>query len=153
MIGDPINFVDPNGQSFQFSVGVSATAALSLFPFVSPFVGGGLSVSITSDGQFFATVQANAFAGPGWFWGVGVQGGFAVSCGPLVPGMSTQTSAYAEANAGYGASIGGSVSGNSAGGGVAANGPGRTGRIGAGYGIGGGVGGSTTTTFATPPLW
>jgi hypothetical protein len=104
-----------------------------------------------STGQLVLTTQANITVGAGSYAGVGVQVVGQGSRGPGIPaGLSRQQSAYAEANAGWGAGYG--VSGSVAEGALNVGGT-LSPKWGAGYGAMAGVGASTAVTLATPELW
>jgi RHS repeat-associated protein len=151
VLGDPVNFVDPEGLDLVLTVGLSATAGANL-GFGIPFMGGGWNFGINfSTGQLFLQAQANITVGAGGFAGIGGQFSLGYTCGIPSP-LSTEESFYAEANAGAGLAAGRSLSVSRDGGSIGRDLPGRL-RFGVGYGIHAGVGISTTTTLASPVIW
>jgi len=146
---DPINFIDPSGLEWQFTLGIGGSLGGSPTLVPAAFVGGGMSIGFTSSGQLLIQFQANASVGVGAFAGVGLEAGISKSKCPLPSGISTQKSLYGEANFGAGQSIGGSIEYSGDGGGFEAG----FGRLGVGFGLQASGGAQTTTTIATPALW
>jgi RHS repeat-associated protein len=105
--GNPISETDPFGLDGQFSIGIGGTFGGT--PWIMPpgaFIGGGVSIGFTTSGQVFGQVQGAGMVGTGFFGGVGVQGGYTQSAGPIPVGLSTTTAVHGEVNAGWGTSGG-----------------------------------------------
>ena len=64
---NPINYYDPLGLEWQFTVGVGGTAG------VGGFIGGGMNVGFNTSGQLFVQFQHSEMLGFGYFAGVGLQ--------------------------------------------------------------------------------
>ena len=93
---DPINFVDPSGLYWQFTIGVNAFAGFG------PFVGGGAAIGFSSTGQLLFQFQANASVGVGVFAGVGFQGGISHSKCDMGNGINVNRVLEGDVNAGLG---------------------------------------------------
>lgn len=145
--GNPVSFVDPTGLEWQASIGITGTVGGLFAP--SGFVGGGVNLGITSSGQMFLQAQAHGSLGLGFFAGVGVQAGVTRSECQTEGGIGTSHSVQADANAGWGPSMGGSASFALGGGGIQTG----VGRIGVGFGFSTSVGVVQSVTVATPPLF
>jgi RHS repeat-associated protein len=143
---DPVNFIDPSGLEWQFSVGVSGSIGGLMIG--GPFVGGGVSFGFTSSGTVFGQVTANAQVGYGVFAGIGFTGGASYSACPMELGLKTEQQSIGTFNIGKGVSGGVSVEGTESG---ITGASGGYGRIGAGFGVQTSVGASTTTTYAIRP--
>jgi len=150
VLGDPVNFLDPNGLEYQASFGVGGIIGGSPFIIPAPFIGGAVNIGATSSGQIFIQFQASGSIGAGAFGGVGVQAGVSKSSCSLPSGISTATTLQANANLGFGAAKGGTVETDGDGLGISR---GLNVRGGVGFGAMTSVGAATTTTIATPPLF
>ncbi|MFM0358987.1 hypothetical protein PQR12_36330 [Paraburkholderia nemoris] len=135
----------------QYSASVSGTVML---PFVGG--GGGWNFGVSTDGTAGGTspyiqAQANGMASAGAYAGVSGSVGISHTNGQLTSGAST--GGYAEMDAGFGPSGGGSFSINDDGtiGGIGGSGPVKV-FPGAGFGAGIGAGVSKTWTFVVPSL-
>ncbi len=150
VLGDPINFIDPNGLEYQVSVGISGIIGGSPFILPAPFIGGAVNIGVTSSGQFFIQFQGSGSIGAGAYAGVGAQAGFSKTQCSLPSGISTSNTLQGNANLGFGPSAGGSIETDGGGLGVS---KGLKVRGGVGFGGMTSVGGATTTTIATPSLF
>jgi RHS repeat-associated protein len=143
----------PGGPYVTASYGVSGTLAL--------LIGGNVSGSVVISHpvafdwrnpllgyQIGGNLQGAGMTGYGMFAGVGEQVGAGISHGPMTPGKSTGNFYYAEADAGAGEAVGGSiqVSANRSGQPTGDVSGGVGGKLGVGVGLyaGGGVGGNLT---------
>lgn len=140
--GNPVSLTDPFGNAPYIAGGIGGTIGGS--PVVGTpglFFGGGVSVGVTSDLQFFVQVQAHAMVGLGLYAGVEGQGTLGYNDGPIQDG----TSAYAVGEAGLGfgpGSRGAQVTANTEGLSVSSGVKG-----GAGFGAFGATGAGTQTQF------
>ncbi len=155
--GKPTILRDPSGLDFQFGASISGTLfgpPTGNLALGSIGLSGGTGFGISTDGtlggtSIYGQVQANGLVGAGVFGGVGVQGNFGNSDGPMTSG--TTVSPYFEANAGAGGGAG--VSGNLDPNGRLSGGSGSVrGFPGTGLGVMAGGGVSTTTTWVSPTL-
>jgi RHS repeat-associated protein len=105
---NPVGHVDPLGQEWQLGAGVNLLVGGG--PFLhGPFVGGGMGLAVTSNGQLVFQAQATGAGGVGIYGGVGIQGGLTKTRCPTPAGVSVQRVLQVDANVGTGASYGGSV--------------------------------------------
>ena len=150
VLDDPFNFVDLYGTNTQVSVGANATLAF-LFLGVGGNTNFGISMpdhlSNIGGYQVFVSVQGDGMFGGGIYAGYGSNIAVSSSRG-AIPIAHASAGWYAEADAGTGPSVGGSVQGNISG--VTGGGVSPTPKAGEGFGlwIGGGVNGNVTV--ATP---
>ena len=119
-------------------------------PIPGAFVGGGMSIGITSSGQVVIQFQATGSIGFGIYGGVGLQGQISKSKCPTKAGLSVAKSLQGDFNFGAGPSIGGSAQYDGNGGGGLSTG---VGRAGVGFGIQASGGVTQTVTIATPALF
>jgi RHS repeat-associated protein len=157
---DPLNAVDPTGLETQFGIAASATLAwlLGVNGSVSP------GISIPDDPrnisgyQLYLTIQLNGYVGALGFAGIGGSATAGSSTGPL-PVVSGTPTWQAEADVGYGPSIGASIGGTRSG----CNSAGQCTwdrpssaslaplpKVGLGFGLFVGAGPGGSVTFATP---
>ncbi len=147
--GNPVNLVDPLGLDWQFSFGMGGSAGAGAdFGFG---IAGSSSIGFTSSGQLFMQFQGAGMSVNGAYAGVGLQGGVSYSATPTPSGVSTTWAFHGEGDAGDALSLGLStdINNDSISGGFPIPG---TARFGVGEGAMAGVGASTTTTIATPPI-
>jgi uncharacterized protein RhaS with RHS repeats len=158
---DPLNATDPTGTETQ--VGLAGGATIAWLLGINASVNPGISIPdnpLNIGGyQLFLSVQATGYAGLGAYAGAGLSVTGAVSNGPL-PIASAGPTWQAEADVGYGPSIGLSVGGNrtdcsGSGGSCTWQAPSGGSftpnpQIGAGFGIYAGVGPGADITVATP---
>jgi RHS repeat-associated protein len=148
---NPVTLVDAFGLEWQFSFGVGGVLGGHPVPGIpGPFVGGGASLGFTSTGRFFIQFQASGMVGPGFYAGVGLQGGVGYTKCTLRTGVNTGKSIHAEGNLGFGDSVGGAIDVDTTG--ASLTGPPPRLRAGVGFGIMAAAGMSTTTTIATPTV-
>ena len=137
----------------QYSLGVGGSAGGSPVFIPAGFIGGGLSVGVTSNGALFIQAQATGSIGAGIFGGVGVQGGVSYANSTTPAGMSVSQSMQADLNFGGGPSVGGSAQWTPGSGGGGQTGVPGLGRFGVGFGLQASVGVTQSVTIATPPLF
>jgi RHS repeat-associated protein len=157
---DPLNAVDPSGLETQ--IGLAGGVTLAWILGVNGSINPGISIpdNLTNIGgyQFYVTVQVQGYVGLGGYAGAGLSVAGGSSSGPLPLASATPTW-QAEADAGYGPSVGVSVGGTRSGcnyagqctwdapsGGSFTPVP----KIGAGYGLYAGAGTGGSVTLATP---
>jgi hypothetical protein len=147
-LDDPVNFIDALGLAWQLGVGVNLTLGGGMFLIPAFFGGGGMSAGITSNGHLFIQFQATAMTGGGAYAGVNWQGMVSHSACPIPAGITTQTTAHAEANAGYIGSGGYAAD-------IGKDSQSLAKGLQGGFGLGimAATGVSTVTTIATPALW
>jgi RHS repeat-associated protein len=159
---DPLNLTDPTGAETQIGIARSATIAWIIGVNGSVTVGVSMPDNPTNIGgyQLFATPQLTGYVGVGGFADYGVGLSVSTSNGPL-PLLSANPTWQAEADVGYGPSVGASIGGSRSacdghgcrtwdapsGIGLAPN-P----KIGQGYGAYAGVGPGGSFTLATPTV-
>jgi RHS repeat-associated protein len=156
---NPYRYIDPDGREGQLTIGSSILVGFQIpgvFGGMGGFLGGGLSVGITSNAQIIVQANYTLSQGVGALASVGAQVAVGGTKDPTPVGVSTSKTIQFDANAGLGTTAGGSVQ-------VPLVTTGQEGDISAGKGVGGpkvGVGAgaqvsagiNTTTTIATPPL-
>ncbi|GAA0921751.1 hypothetical protein GCM10009552_43190 [Rothia nasimurium] len=142
--GNPLRYIDPIGLEWQASIGFGATGA-----FLFGGLGGGLNISVTSNGQISFSATGQAQVGLGAYLGAGFTGGVSHTKCNGIAGSSSSTTLIAEADAGYGPSIGGSIT---YGGRQDAGASTGLGKYGVGGGVWAGVGASRTYTYTTPTI-
>ena len=143
-------WIDPFGLECQFSVGIGGTLGGGANGGFGLFGGGGMSLGFTTSGQLFVQFQAAGMGGSGVYAGVGVQGSISHSDTPTPGGISTQEALHAEINADDLVGGGYSTDQNKDSRGMSFPIPHV--RVAVGLGAMAGLGQSTTTTIATPPL-
>jgi uncharacterized protein RhaS with RHS repeats len=157
--GNPLSYTDPLGLDCQISLSIGGTLGFQ-FPWLlngkGGFLGGGMGIGITSNGQIFWQGAYTVSQGIGAFAGVGGQLGISASNFNTSPGLSVQQYLQAEGNYGSGPSKGGSIqiatpSSGTSGGGI--NIPAGGARFGVGYGSQASVGLNTQTTYASSSLF
>jgi RHS repeat-associated protein len=148
--GNPVYWSDQYGlKEWAASLGVNLSVGFSPTFFPTGFVGGGMAIGFTSQGQVFIQFSASGSVGIGAFGGVGLQAGIATNeCG-ISGGLSTSGNLQGDFNFGAGPTVGGTVT---------LDGDGNLGgfkgiRGGAGFGFQTSVGITTTTVIATPVLF
>lgn len=160
---DPLNLMDPTGTETQ--VGLAGGGTIAWLLGINASVNPGISIPdnpLNIGGyQLFLSVQATGYAGLGGYAGAGLSVTGAVSSGPLAIASAGPTW-QAEADAGYGPSIGLSVGGNrtdcsGSGGSCTWQAPSSGSftpnpQIGAGFGIYAGAGPGANVTLATPTV-
>lgn len=142
--GNPLLYIDPLGLEWQASVGFGVTGA-----FLFGGLGGSVNFSVTSNGQLSFSATGQAELGLGAYLGAGFTGGISHTKCDSTAGASSSTAAVAEVDAGYGPSVGGTVTYGGGQDGGASTGLGK-------YGVGGGVwagaGAARTYTYTTPTI-
>lgn len=142
--GNPLGYIDPLGlNEWQASLGFGGTGAFVFFG-----IGGSINVGITSNGNLFFQAERHGELGLGAYLGAGLQGGVSHAQCDSKPGWSRDTAGIVEGAAGYGPSVGGSVTFNSSGQGASAG----LGKLGVGGGIWGGVGLIQSYKYTTPTI-
>jgi hypothetical protein len=142
--GNPLSYIDPLGLEWQASVGFGVTGA-----FLFGGVGGSVNLSLTSNGQLSFSATGQAELGLGAYVGAGFTGGISHSKCDSTAGASSSTTAVAEADAGYGPSMGGTVTSN---GGQDTGASTGLGKYGVGGGVWAGAGAARTYTYTTPTI-
>ena len=157
---DPLNATDPFGSDTQIGITLSGTIAWILGTNASVTFGVSIPDNPRNFGgyQLFVTPQLTGYAGAGAYAGYGVSVGASTSTGPL-PVLSAGPTWQAEADIGFGPSLGASIGGNR----TDCNNYGQCTwdypsgisaapfyKIGEGYGLYAGAGTGASVTFATP---
>jgi RHS repeat-associated protein len=156
--GNPLVLIDPLGRECQLTLGITGLLGFQI-PWLGDgnggFLGGGVVIGVTSNGQFIAQFSHVESQGAGAFAGIGAQGGLSTSGSNTPSGLSVQKSLQFDANAGAGDAAGISLQ-------IAAPSSGETGgavsipvggaKVGVGIGAQASVGIATTSTLATGSL-
>jgi len=156
---NPYRYIDPDGREGQVTIGSSILVGFQVpgvFGGQGGFLGGGLSVGITSHAQIIVQGNYTLSQGVGAIASVGAQVSVSGTHDPTPVGVSTSKTIQFDANAGLGEVAGGSIQ-------VPLPKTGQETDILAGKGVGGpkvGVGAgaqvsagkNTTVTVASPPL-
>jgi len=132
------------------SFSINGTLGGQVVPtFPGLYVGGGVNVGLTTNGQLYLQAQANGMTGVGYYAGIGTAVGGGISRGNLPTGFSIDSAVHIEGNAGWGPlSTGYSSDINKESLSVS-----RAKFFGEGVGIMQGAGMSRMVTVATPALW
>ena len=168
---NPISFGDPSGlmggggnngknapvsscKEEQFSLGINLTIGGAPVGF-GPFLGGGTTIGVTSNGNFFVNFQASASVGVGMIAAVGASGGFSQSATPTASGMTMATLAQADAAIGVGDMYGVTVQHDMVdeAGGISTGNLPQISHYGVGLGIQLSAGVASSVTLATPALF